>query len=63
MSKTINELRKQTGMSQSKFANKFHINKRTLQSWEQGYRHAPEYVLYMIETILDMENEKEVRHA
>lgn len=35
---TILELRKQTGLSQSQFAKEFHIQLKTLQSWEQGWR-------------------------
>lgn len=51
---TILELRKQTGMSQSQFAKKFHINLKTLQSWEQGWRNTPEHVLYMVQKILEL---------
>ena len=52
---TVKELRIKTGLSQSKFAEKFHINKGTLANWEQGIRNPPEHVLYMIETILKHE--------
>lgn len=52
---SILDLRKRTGLSQSKFANKFHLKLRTLQSWEQGYRNVPDSTLYMIERILDLE--------
>ena len=38
---TILELRKQTGLSQSQCANKFHIGLKALQSWEQGWRNTP----------------------
>lgn len=53
---TILELRKLTGLSQSKFAKKFHISLRALQSWEQGWRNTPECVLYMVQRILELED-------
>lgn len=52
---TIKELRRQTGLSQTEFAKKFHINKGTLTNWEQGLRNPPEHVQFMIETILMQE--------
>lgn len=57
-STTILELRKQTGLSQSQFAKKFHIQLKTLQSWEQGWRNTPECILYMVKKILELESEK-----
>ena len=51
----IRELRKQTGLSQSEFAKKFHLRKGTLANWEQGIRKPPEHVAYMIEHILKQE--------
>lgn len=58
--KSINilELRKQTGLSQSQFAKKFHIQLKTLQSWEQGWRNTPDCILYMVQRILELESEK-----
>ena len=38
---SIVELRKKTGLSQSKFAEKYHIKLNTLTQWEQGLRKAP----------------------
>lgn len=52
---TILELRKQTGLSQSQFAKEFHIQLKTLQSWEQGWRNTPECILYMVQKILEYE--------
>ena len=49
---SILELRQQTGLSQSQFAKKFHIQLKTLQSWEQGWRNTPECILYMVQRIL-----------
>ncbi len=53
---TIKELRTQTGLSQSQFAKKFHLNVRTLQTWEQNTRPTPEYVIFLINSVLEYEN-------
>jgi len=53
---TITELRKQTGLSQSKFAEKYHIQLGTLRSWEQGINKIPETILYLIERVIYYEN-------
>jgi putative transcriptional regulator len=55
MKRTILELRKQTGLSQSQFAKKFHLGIRAVQSWEQGTRNTPDSILYMIQEILKYE--------
>lgn len=44
----IAEIRKLTGLSRTKFAEKYHIPYRTLQSWELGDRECPEYVLELL---------------
>lgn len=53
---TILELRKKTGLSQRKFAEKYHISLRALQSWEQGWRNTPESTLYMLQKSIALEN-------
>ena len=50
----IKELRCQTGLSQSKFADMFGIPVSTLKDWEQGRRTPPIYVTNMIRTILEL---------
>lgn len=47
--KKIKEIRKLTGLSQAKFAEKYHISKRTLENWEEGINDAPTYVLELLE--------------
>lgn len=56
---TIKELRERTGLSQSKFANKFRMTPVNISHWEQEVRKPPEYVTYMMERILDLEKENE----
>ena len=45
---SILELRQMTGLSQRKFADKYQINFRNIQNWEQGVSKPPAYVLYML---------------
>lgn len=49
----IKEIRKQTGLSQAKFAAYYHIPKRTLESWEMGQRECPGYVVELLRRAVD----------
>ena len=42
-------LRESTGMNRKDFCAYFHIPYRTVTEWELGNRHAPEYVLRLLE--------------
>ena len=55
ISEKIKELRKKTGLSQSKFSAKFGIPVRTLQQWEQGISAPPEYLIRMMAYIMQLE--------
>ena len=59
ISERIKQLRKNTGLSQSKFAARFGVPVRTLQQWEQGQSAPPEYVVRMIAYILQLEKESD----
>ncbi len=48
----IKELRQITGLSQSRFAEKYHMSKYTLQEWEQGRVKTPRCVLYLLNRII-----------
>ena len=52
---TVKELRVKTGLSQSRFADRFGIPIRSVQHWEQGRQDPPSYVVSMIERILELE--------
>ncbi len=52
---TILELRQKTGLSQSQFAKRFHLNVRTVQTWEQGTRKTPDYVIWLIARVIELE--------
>ncbi len=58
ISEKIKELRKKTGLSQSKFSAKFGIPVRTLQQWEQGISAPPEYLVRMMAYIMLLEDRK-----
>ncbi len=55
----IKELRKKTGLSQSKFSAKFGIPVRTLQQWEQGISAPPEYLIRMMAYIMQLEEKRD----
>lgn len=58
---TIKELREVTGLTQQKFAEKYHIPKRTLENWESGSRKASETILYLLERAVKEDMEKQGR--
>ncbi|MCD7724167.1 MAG: XRE family transcriptional regulator [Clostridiales bacterium] len=45
----IKELRECTGMNRKEFCEYFQIPYRTVTEWELGNRHAPDYVLRLLE--------------
>jgi DNA-binding transcriptional regulator YiaG len=45
----ILELRESTGMNRREFCDYFQIPYRTVTDWERDKRHAPEYVLRLLE--------------
>lgn len=54
-SEKIKELRESTGMNRREFCDYFHIPYRTVTEWERDNRHAPEYVLRLLEYYIRME--------
>lgn len=51
----IKELRERVGMNRKDFCNYFQIPYRTVTEWELGNRHAPEYVLRLLEYYIQHE--------
>lgn len=51
----IREMRDKLDLSQSKFALYIGVPIATLQTWEQGVRKPPEYVINLIERVLRLE--------
>ena len=54
-SKKIKELRESTGMNRREFCEYFDIPYRTVTEWERDNRHAPEYVLRLLEYYIRIE--------
>ena len=53
---TFKELRQLSGMNQTQFAKYFAIPYRTVQNWELGTRHCPEYLIALMQYRLKKEN-------
>ena len=53
--KKIKELRESTGMNRKEFCEYFKIPYRTVTEWERDNRHAPEYVIRLLEYYIQME--------
>ena len=51
----IKELRESTGMNRKEFCDYFGIPYRTVTEWERDNRHAPEYVIRLLEYYIRME--------
>lgn len=52
----IKQLREMTGMSRKDFCEYFSIPYRTVTDWERDVRHAPDYVLRLLEYYILHEN-------
>ena len=52
----IIELRESTGMNRREFCTYFKIPYRTVTEWERDNRHAPDYVLRLLEYYILMEH-------
>lgn len=53
----IRRLRESTGMNRKEFCEHYEIPYRTVADWECGLRHAPEYVLRMMEYYIRLEHQ------
>lgn len=57
----MRELRESTGMNRKEFCEFFGIPYRTVTDWELDNRHAPEYVLRLLEYYIRHENIRKER--
>ena len=57
----IKEIRDTTGMNRKEFCDYFLIPYRTVTDWERGNRHAPEYVLRLLEYYIRMEGMRKIQ--
>ena len=60
--KIIKELREQTGMNRREFCDYFNIPYRTVTEWERDNRHAPEYVIRLLEYYIRSEKLTKENH-
>ena len=51
----IKELRESTGMNRKEFCEYFQIPYRTVSEWERDGRHAPDYVIRLLEYYIRIE--------
>ena len=51
----IRQLRKDLGLTQATFAEKFRIPLRTIQDWEYEKREPRSYIIYMMHRIIELE--------
>lgn len=56
--KKIKELRESTGMNRREFCDYFNIPYRTVSEWERDRRHAPEYLIKLLEYYIMAEHLK-----
>ena len=56
--KKIKELRESTGMNRKEFCDYFNIPYRTVSEWERDGRHAPEYLIRLLEYYIMAESLK-----
>ena len=54
-SRIIKQLRAQTGLSQQKFGMLFKISAINIANWEQGTTKPPEYVIYMLQKLIELD--------
>ena len=59
----ITELRESTGMNRREFCEYFKIPYRTVTEWERDNRHAPDYVIRLLEYYIRMEGLAKVADA
>ena len=53
----LRRLRESTGMNRKEFCDFFQIPYRTVTDWERDNRHAPDYVLRLLEYYIRMEGQ------
>lgn len=58
MNKSIKQIRKTLGLSQSELATKLGMSTRAVQSWEQGWRTCPPPTRILLETWTKEKEEK-----
>lgn len=60
MDVSIKDLRNATGLSQTKFADAYHIPVKNIQNWEQGTRKPPTYLIYLLKRCVELDKKSNV---
>lgn len=55
---TIYDIRQHTGLSQAKFAIRFCIPRRSVEDWESGTRHCPDYLRLLLAQAVGLYNDR-----
>ena len=55
---TICDIRQYTGLSQAKFATRFCIPRRSIEDWESGARHCPDYLRLLLAQAVGLYNDR-----
>ena len=59
---TVKKIREMTGMNRKEFCEYFQIPYRTMTDWERDTRHAPDYVIRLLEYYIRM-NEHIIKNS
>lgn len=57
---TICDIRQHTGLSQAKFATRFCIPRRSVEDWESGTRHCPDYLRLLLAQTVGLYNDRRI---
>lgn len=60
MDVSIKDLRNATSLSQTKFADAYHIPVKNIQNWEQGTRKPPTYLIYLLKRCVELDKKSNV---
>ena len=58
---TFTAIAEKAGMTTSQLARRFNIPLRTAQQWVSGDRTPPQYILQMMDALIDIDKQKEGR--
>ena len=57
---TICDIRQHTGLSQTKFATRFCIPRRSIEDWESGARKCPDYLRLLLAQTVGLYNDRRI---
>lgn len=57
--KTVVQIRKELGMTQQEFCDRFHVPMHRLKKWEYCEKQTPDYAVYLIRRVIELEEKYE----